>query len=605
MLDTLAKLLVFQDRRTRVGLLLILLASLLTSGLELAGIGLFLPLLQAVLAPEQLAKLPFLGPKLYEAFVSASQQTLAWAAFFIFLFFAAKNGLIYLLIYVQKRFVFYSEARFRAKVYASYLRRPYEETLALNSSEISRNLMRSVTQMFTKSLMPFVEMVMELLIAFGAITALLLIEPIGSLMAFVLIASTLFFFYWFAQHKLSLWGRELEDTSTSMYRWISEGLGALKETKVLGREGYFEKAFLSASEKFAHFSFRVTTIQQVPRLMGEVAVLGVMFLIVAMFVSREGSLTGALPVLGVFAAASLRILPSLSRIVQAVSSIRQSAASVNYVYSEFISVQSVDLWKSRADAPVAKAPFEHEIVLNDVTYAYPGAKAPALVGVSFKIAKGETVAIVGPSGAGKTTLADLLLGLLKPQSGSITADGLDIFGHLQAWRRQVGFVSQSTHVFDDTLPRNVAFGVPDDAINLERVRNALRLSRLEESLAASVGFEKPLGEFGKRLSGGQRQRIGIARALYESPGMLILDEATSALDNVTEQEVSQSIADLSQGKTLVIIAHRLSTVMRASKLVYLDAGRVLAVGAYAELLSDCPQFRRQVEQGSFTNQESA
>lgn len=598
MLDTLGKLLAFQDGKTRLGLFFILLGSLATSGLELAGIGLIFPLLQAALAPDQLKNLPWVGPYLHDWFAAASMTTLVWASVLIFLFFALKNLSIYWLVYAQKRFIFRCEAGFRAKVYASYLRRPYADTFHLNTAEISRNLMRSVTQMYSKALMPLVELVMEGLIAFGAIAALLLIEPMGSMMAFAIVASSLFAFYWFAQRKLAYWGHALEDIATRLYRLISEGIGAIKEIKVLEREPFFETAFQAQSEKFADYSYRVTAIQQAPRLIGEVAILAVMFLIVAMFVLREGSITGALPVLGAFAAASLRILPSMSRIVQSIASIRQASASVNYVYAEMSAIRHIDL--VRHERRLAQAPFPAwaEIRFDQVGYIYPGARQPALSDISFTLKRGETLAIVGPSGSGKSTLADILLGLLEPTQGAVLAAGESIHANLQAWRKQVGFVPQGTHVLDDTLTRNIAFGLPDEAIDMARVQASLKMTRLDNLLGQSLALDQPLGELGKRLSGGQRQRIGIARALYEDPDLLVLDEATSALDNATEQEVSQAILDLGASKTLVIIAHRLSTVSKADRLLYLKDGKILACGTYDELLSGCPDFARQIELGT-------
>jgi ATP-binding cassette subfamily C protein len=601
MLDIFRKLFAFLDRRTRIGVALLLLAAIVVSGLEMIGVGLFLPLLQMIMFPEKLQTIPIIGQKLHEVFLNPSAPLMALTGLLVFLFIAAKNAFILLIMYLQRRFIAYSETRFRTRVYASYLRRPYDQTLHLNSAAISRNLMRSVPQMFSKALLPIIDMIMEGLIALGAIAALLLIEPIGSLLALILLSVTLLAFYLLAQQKLSRWGRELEDTSTSMYRWISEGLGGLKETKVLARESFFEGRFLSSSLRYARFSHAVATIQQVPRLLGEVLILAVMFMIIAIIASRNGSITDALPVLGVFAAASLRLLPSLSRIVQAFSTIRQASSSVNYVYDELHSVRCIEEWASAVPAPRPHdaIPFCSNITVRGLCYRYPGAAQDVLRDISFTLNKGEMLAIVGPSGSGKTTLVDLLLGLLEPTAGTIEVDGVDVRQHMPAWRRQIGFVSQQTHILDETLPRNVAFGVDDDHIDMDRVKTVLKQAHLDDTLCASLGFDTPVGELGKRLSGGQRQRLGIARALYENPSVLILDEATSALDNVTAHEVSQSISDLSTGKTLIVIAHRLATIKRANRLIYIEGGRALACGTYDELISNCAPFRRQIELGSF------
>jgi ABC-type multidrug transport system fused ATPase/permease subunit len=297
---------------------------------------------------------------------------------------------------------------------------------------------------------------------------------------------------------------------------------------------------------------------------------------------RERALTDIVPVVGLFAAAAFRLLPSMNRVLTALHGLRYGLPVIDMLHAELTRPLVAD---EAGDAGAAGAGFSRGIRIDALSYRYPGAPAAALDRLTLDIRAGETLGIVGSSGSGKSTLVDLLLGLLTPESGRIEADGRDIRDDLRGWRSQIGYVPQSIYLTDDTLRRNIAFGIPDDRIDDAAVARALAFAQLDGFVAAQPeGVHSFVGERGVRLSGGQRQRIGIARALYHDPPILVLDEATSALDVATEAEVMKAVAALQGRKTIVIVAHRLSTVEQCDRLCRLESGRAVQTGSPAEVL---------------------
>jgi ATP-binding cassette subfamily C protein len=370
---------------------------------------------------------------------------------------------------------------------------------------------------------------------------------------------------------------------------LQQSLGAIKDVKVTGRQPFFE-------ERFRHVKRDLGATKQRRAWAGSLARLGVeatltlcMLLVVFMVMQQDISGGDTVSVLALFAYTGFRVVPSANRIM----------LYAGYMREAHPWIRSMDEDMRHLRVPAARS-FEHDrpmlqatLTCDQVSYRYDDGSPPALAEVSFTIRRGQSVGIVGPTGAGKSTLVDVLLGLLPPTSGTVLVDSVPLEGRERAWQRQIGYVSQDVYLLDDSLRRNIAFGLPDGAVDEARLAAAVSQARLDEVVAAlPVGLETVVGENGIRLSGGQRQRIAIARALYHDPAVLFFDEATAALDNQTEREVTEAIAHLRQGtRTVVAIAHRLSTVKTCDQLIYLREGRVAGVGTYQELLAD-PEFRR-------------
>jgi ATP-binding cassette subfamily C protein len=379
-----------------------------------------------------------------------------------------------------------------------------------------------------------------------------------------------------------------------MIQWITQGLGSIKETKVAGREDFFLRWFSEASRRFARASLVFSIMSALPRLVIEVVAVGGMLLVVTVILLRGDELSTAIPRLALFAMAAVRIIPSLTRLFSALSSIRFYGPAVPPLHRDLAQAWEDETRLREATLTVRK---EQPLLLDalefrEVGFTYEGASAPALAGISLRIARGSSVGFVGPSGSGKSTLIDLLLGLLAPQSGRIVIDGVGLQGVVADWQRSIGYVPQSIYLLDDTIRRNVALGIADEQIDDHAVRRALRQAQLEslvERLPAGTGTV--IGENGVRLSGGERQRLGIARALYHGPQVLVLDEATSALDHHTENEITRTIRALVGERTVIVVAHRLSTVQMCDTIFVLTNGRIADAGTFEQLLAHSAEFR--------------
>ncbi len=333
------------------------------------------------------------------------------------------------------------------------------------------------------------------------------------------------------------------------------------------------------------------TLGHLPRLTLELVAIGaVLSIVVYAFQTRDG-MQEFLPVLGLFGVAAYRIMPSIQRILSALNTFRYSKPAVDVVAGALAEGPS-PIFPEAEGSPNEALTFASRITFEGLRYRYPGTRSDVLQDVSLKIEKGESLGLVGMSGAGKSTLIDLLLGLLEPTGGSIRVDGAPVTrSNTRSWRRNIGYVPQQIFLADDTIARNIAFGVGEEGLDLDRVRRAARAAQLDEFVSSLPGaYSTRIGERGVQLSGGQRQRVGIARALYEEPSVLVLDEATSSLDGATEAMFTEAVKALKGHKTLIIVAHRLTTVKDCDRLVVLNGGRIVGSGPAETLLRDCPEY---------------
>ncbi len=595
MKNQIAKIFSLIDGRTRKGLIGLFALMFVAAGLEMAGVGMFLPLLQLLTTPDAAEKNAVLGV-LGELIGAGSQKRLIIIfCLIIFVFFVFKSLALGLVIFIQNRFIARHRALYSQALLRQYLDRPYVFHLQRNTTELIRNITLLASRVFVKGLLPVLQIAMELLIVTGIGLVLILVDPVATVLVGLVLGGSVGMFYLLIRHRVQEWGRRVIHYDGEILLWITQALGSIKETKLYRHEDFFARAFAGPSNAQAGFLARSTTVPHLPRLVIEAVAIGAMALLVAVLVGQsDGDMAAVVPKLGLFAVAAMRLMPSLSKLVGALTSLRDNAAAVDTLYADFNEAATT----ARSDGRRPGAPFSYrrEIRLDNLAYRYPNSAETILEGVDLTIERGRSVAFVGASGAGKTTLVDLVLGLLEPVSGEIRVDGRDIHEDLAGWQSLIGYIPQDIYVTDDTLRRNIALGKNDDEIDpagLDRAINLAQLRAFVDDLP--LGLDTVVGERGARLSGGQRQRIGIARALYHDPEVLVMDEATSALDGETEKEITAAIDQLSGDKTLIIIAHRLSTVRHCDRIVLLEAGRIVDSGGFYEMADRNPEFRRMVE----------
>jgi ABC-type multidrug transport system fused ATPase/permease subunit len=485
--------------------------------------------------------------------------------------YAVKNIFLYFSASVQRKFINNSSARISQMVFKSYLAQPYEFHLTRNSATLIRNA-ENANSVITGGLDPFLVLLTDGLVAIGLFVLLMLVEPVGTLCVLVVFGGAAIGFQALTRKRITEWGRLRKTHMKMVLKHLQQGLGGVKEIKVLGRENEFFIEHEHHLVKSMEINRKYALIQLLPRLWLEVlAIIGLAILVAVMAGTRD-DVSSFLPTLGLFAATAFRILPSIGRIMASFQTIAYSSPLIRTV-DEDLKISVV------ADATQnEELLFKREIKFENISFSYASAHRPSLQNVSLSILLGEAVGIVGPSGAGKSTLVDIFLGLLSPSEGVVSVDGEDIATGRRSWQDQVGYVPQSIYLVDDSLIRNIALGIPHDLIDHNAVLRALRAAQLEEFVSTlPLGLETIVGERGVRLSGGQRQRIGIARALYSNPQVLVLDEATSSLDTETERGVMDAVKALQGEKTVVIVAHRLSTVSYCSKIFSIEDARLVAV----------------------------
>jgi ABC-type multidrug transport system fused ATPase/permease subunit len=513
-------------------------------------------------------------------------EPITFAMIGLAILFLIKNSFLAFLAWRQATFSYSTRADLSNQLFSHYLHQPYAFHLQRNSAQLIRNVTTEAS-LFAVAINGIMTIITEFLITLGVIFILLRVEPMGALIAIASLGSAAWIFYRFTKKKILRWGQGRQHHDGMQLQHLQQGLGAIKDISILGRQAKLIDEFSEHSYGISRVEAKQSTLQQIPRLWLELlAVFGLAVLVLTM---KNADHNGAaiVPVLALFAAAAFRLLPSLNRVLAATQFLRYGMPAIDLVYADLYvdkDNRQPDVFQTQNQIP---PPFENEIEVSNISYHYPDSINCALNGISFSIKKGSCVGFIGSSGAGKSTLVDVILGLLSPQGGEIKVDSIDIEKNKRWWQDQIGYVPQSVTLIDSSLKANIAFGVPVSEIDEGAIKLAIQSAQLEDFIdSLPKGLETQVGERGVRLSGGQLQRIGIARALYHNPPVLVLDEATSALDSTTEDDVMQAVNALHGNKTILIIAHRLSTVRQCDFLYSIEGGKVVGHGVPHDILDE-------------------
>jgi ATP-binding cassette subfamily C protein len=508
--------------------------------------------------------------------------------------FAFKTGYLILLYRWLFSYAMRKHVSLARQLLTGYLSAPYTLHLQRNSSELIRVTTRSVEDFTTGFLVNLLIALGELLVLAALTGLLMFVEPLATLGALVVLAAPTLLIYQFTQRPLAASGRVAEQSFGLKIQWAEQAISSVKEIMISGRRSFFVDQHSYHVHRFADSSRSLTVLGVIPRFVIDTLAVTAMVVIAAILLARGQDLQSTLLLMGMFALAALRLIPSTSRVSNSLAQLRFRYASTEVIYQELLALQPRPLETGPGFAAEQSLParFQREVAIEHLSYWYPGSHQPAIDDLSLEIPRGHWVALIGPSGAGKTTLADIILGLLIPSSGKILVDGCDLHDNLARWQRNIGYVPQAVYLIDDSVRRNVAFGAPDEEIDDEQVWRALRAAQIEELVRSFPGgLDAAVGQRGDRLSGGERQRLGIARALYRDPPVLVVDEGTANLDNETEAAIVKTLSGLRGEKTIIVIAHKLPLVKNCDCIYLLRRGRLQNYGTYSDLVSADATFR--------------
>lgn len=487
------------------------------------------------------------------------------------------------------------------RLLAQYIAQPYVFFVNRNTSEMGKNVLEEARRVIVGVISPCIQACSNLLISLFIFMLLFVVNYTIALSIIVVLGCSYTLVFFMARRYLTRIGEEQVVSNVMKFKAVSEVLSGIKDLKILGRTQEFLNRFGYHAQRHARHNASAGTISQMPRYALEIISFGGILLIILFFLKSEHNFHHIVPLLALYAFAGYRLLPALQQVFSSVTTLRFNLAALDVVYQDLAGAN-----RDRQEGEATKVqpelqplPFTGQIVLQKVRYYYPDTTKPALRDVDLTISANTTIGFVGPTGSGKTTLVDLILGLLSVHSGEFLVDGVPVQeGNVLCWQRNLGYVPQQIFLSDDTITRNIAFGVPDREIDMDSVRWAARIANLDAYITGELPeqYETVIGDRGVRLSGGQRQRIGIARALYRDPKVLILDEATSALDGVTEEAVMDALRTLSRKKTIIMIAHRLTTVQFCDVIYLLEQGRIVDHGTFDGLRESSEWFRHAAKQ---------
>ena len=557
-------------------ILLIFVLIIIGTILETFSIALIFPALLLLSNPDDLLNNQLATDYLYFLKQFSQIELIILGMIVILLSYLTKALFLFFLVWKQNSFSFNLQGYIAERIFKSYFDQPYIFHLQRNSAELIRNITFEVQQLSNGIFIQGLALLTEIFIFSAIILLLAFVQPVGTA---VILAASLFLgaiYYFIMRNLWTSWGEERQFNEGFRLKHLQQGLSAIKDVILLGRKNNFINKFVKHNQLIVNVSRLQNTFQQLPRIAIEFFGVLMLFLLVVFLIFQNYTVQELIAYCALFAAAAFRILPSINRIISAISSVRFTMPAINTVYEELVSADKINLViKSKH---LNNDEVDDEIIsLNNIFFKHYGTTNKTLDDINIKIKKGSVIGIVGPSGSGKSTLIDIILGLLKPEEGRVNYKGIDIHDDIVSYQKKIGYVSQNIYLSDDTLLKNIAFGIDDESIDINSINSVIKSAQLNKFvLSLPDNIDTVVGERGARISGGQRQRVGIARAIYHNPEILILDEATSSLDELTEKEIMKSIYEFKGQKTIIIVTHRLSTISECDIVYTLSDGKIVS-----------------------------
>ncbi len=561
------------DRKQKINLGILLIIIFIGAFVELLGVSAVMPLINVAMQPETIdEKWYFILISKYTGITDANQMILFLAVLLIIIY-ILKNIYVMAMYSLQYRFVFNNQQRLSVRMMKSYMQQDYLFHVSKNVAEFQRNITSDVNGFFTVALN-----VLQFLAEFSVSAVLVIFLLIQDWVSTIAVAALLFLFMGiftiFFKKVLVKIGEENRQTNVLVSKWLLQAFSGIKEIKVTNREKFFVANYNESYKKFAKIQRQQSILTYMPKpVMETVCICSLMLAMIIKIAIMKSDIVSFVTTLSVFAVAAFRMLPSFNKITGYISSMMFNKTAIDSVYRDLKEIEQLMERKTIEQEDTVNITLNKSIRFNDVSFHYSESDKWILKNANLEIQKNTSIALIGASGAGKTTAADLILGILEPQEGTVTIDGVDIKKCMKSWHEEIGYIPQVIYLMDDTIRANVAFGIPESEIDDAAIEKALQEAQFDQFVhALPDGLDTMIGDRGVKLSGGQRQRIGIARALYRNPNVLVLDEATSALDSATEREVMEAIDGLHGTRTLIVIAHRLSTIRKCDKIYEVGNG---------------------------------
>ena len=551
-----------------------LILMIISMATEIIGVGLVIPVLAFMTKPHLDKSYPILQPYFNMLNNPTQAQLVIGGLLALVGMYFIKSLFMIFMLWKQSKFIYDIQANLSRRLFVGYLQQPWAFHLQRNSAQLILNSTHEVNLFIANVLQPSLTIITEGFVLLGITLFLLVIQPVGTLLTVGIFAIAGLASHYLVRDPLLRWGKSRQHHEGLRIQHIQQGLGGAKDVKLLGREQEFFIQYDRHNLAGVNVGKKQKLLLELPRLWLELLAVTSLAILVITMIYQGVELESLLLTLGAFTAGAFRLILIMNRVLGSLQNLRYALPVINTLSEEMKLVDCKIAIESKATFPLLK-----ELSLQHINYQYPNVSKLSLDNITIQIQAGTSVGFIGASGAGKSTLVDIILGLLTPNSGKVKIDNIDIQSNLRGWQDQIGYVPQSIYLTDDTLRRNIAFGLSDDLIDNQALQGAIKAAQLD-SLIDSLpeGVDTLVGERGVRLSGGQRQRIGIARALYHDPAVLVLDEATSSLDTATEKEVMEAVYALHGTKTLLIVAHRLTTVARCDVLYKMQHGKIIASG---------------------------